>query len=235
MASTITIQNTATWSSAFLEQQPLSINGMEPALSSAQLVLQTILGPPFAWPWNRGIVNYQTNAQDYTVAGLSKFGFLEGGTVQATASGGKPFSVAVKHFLEVDASSARPLHAGAYIDDGAGNITFRLTPAPDQQYSVTLPYQKKCPVVYSLAQTWAPIPDEKNYVCQWGFLALMSLIGNDARFNEYNTKFITALLGQAGGLSELERNIFLANWTRVMAQLAGVPQAVQERFKAREV
>jgi hypothetical protein len=234
MPSTITIQATANWSKSFLEQQPLEINGMEPAISSAQLLLQTILGPPFAWPWNRGIVNFQTSTQDYTAA-VSDFGFLEGGTVQAQASGSKPFAIAVKHFLEIDANSARPGHAGAYIDDGLGNITFRLVPAPDQSYSVTLPYQRKAPIIYSLAQTWTPVPDEKNYVCQWGFLALMSLIGNDARFNEYNTKFITSLLGQQGGLSELERNIFLANWTRVVAQMAGVQLSVTERHKAREV
>jgi hypothetical protein len=234
LASTITIQGTANWSKSFLEQQPFEINGQEPAVSSAQLVLQTILGPPFSWPWNRGILNYQTATQDASVT-VSDFGFLEGGSVQAVTPGAKPFAVAVKHFLEVDANSARPAHVGAYIDDGMGNITFRLTPSPDQNYSVTLPYQRKTPIIYSLAQTWTPIPDDQNYMCQWGFLAMMSLIGNDDRFNEYNSKFVTTLLSQQGGLSEMERNIFLGNWTRVMAQVASVQAGVSERYKAREV
>lgn len=235
MASTITIQQTVNWEAAFLEQQPVLINGMEPALSSAQLIIQTVLGPPFAWPWNRGIVNYTTAAQDYTVSPLNDFGFLEGGSVQATATGSRPMALAVKHFLEQDASSARPSHASPFIDDGLGNITFRLMPSPDQSYAVTLPYQRKAPLLYSLAQTWAPIPDEKTYMCQWGHLALMSLIGNDARFNEYNQKFITALLSAQGGLSELERNLFLGNWLRASAQLQASQLAVTERYKAREV
>lgn len=234
MSSTITVQNTLNWEKAFLEQQPTLINGMEPALGAANLVLQTMLGPPFAWPWNRDIVTFATSVQDALVAGLSGFSFLEGGTVKAVAGGGKPFSISVQNLLQVDASSARPMFCSPFIDDGAGNITFRLVPAPDQNYNVTLPYQKKAPLLMSLAMTWAPVPDEKNYICQWGHLALMSLIGNDARFNEYNVKFVTSLLGAQGGLSDMERNIFLANWTRVMAQLQSTQLSVSERYKARE-
>lgn len=235
MASTITIQNTVNWEKTFLEQQPFLVNGLEPAVSSAQLVLQTILAPPFCWPWNRGIVNYTSGAQDYTVANLHEFGFLEGGNVQPVSGGGRSMAIAVKQFLEIDTNSARATHASAFIDDGAGNITFRLMPAPDQSYVVTLPYQKKCPRIYCLAQTWAPVPDEKQYLCQWGHLALMSLIGNDARFNEYNTKFITAILSSHGGLTELEKNIFLGNWLRAAAQLQATQLGTAERYKAREV
>jgi len=62
----------------------------------------------------------------------------------------------------------------------------------------------------------------------------MSLIGNDARFGEYNTKFIVSLLGAQGGLTEMERNIFLANWTLVLSQLQANQLGTAERFKARE-
>jgi len=207
---------------------------MEPALGSANLVLQTIFGPPFAWPFNRGIISYTSAAQDNAQSGLSNFGFLEGGTVQA-AAGGKPFEIAVKNVLHVDTSQARPQWCSPWLDDGTGTITFRLLPAPDQSYIVTLPYQKRAPLLMSLAYTWFPLPDDKNYIAQWGFLALMSLIGNDARFNEYNQKFITSLLAAQGGLSDLERNIFLANWTRVMSQLQASQLATAERHRAREI
>ncbi|HEY2351075.1 MAG TPA: hypothetical protein VGH83_01110 [Candidatus Acidoferrum sp.] len=232
MAATITIQATVNWSKAFLEQQPVEINGMEPALGSANLVLQTILGPPFSWPFNRSIISYVTAAQDYQVTGLSDFGFLEGGSVQA--AGQKPWEIAVKNLLFADQSLARPQWCSPFLDDGMGNYTFRLTPAPGENYTVILPYQRKAPLLQSLAATWSPVPDERNYICQWGFLALMSLIGNDARFNEYNAKFITALLGAQGGLNDLERNIFLANWTRVMSQLQSTQLATAERYRARE-
>jgi hypothetical protein len=63
----------------------------------------------------------------------------------------------------------------------------------------------------------------------------MSLIGNDARFNEYNQKFVTALLSAQGGLTDLERNLFLGNWLRATTQLQGAALATTERYKAREV
>lgn len=233
MPSTITISATCSWAAAFLEQQPLLINGMEPALGSANLVLQTILGPPFAWPFNRKIIMFDTSAQDSTQSGLNDFGFLEGGTVKPP--GGKPFEIAVKQILHTDASQARPQWCAPYIDDGAGNITFRLTPSPDQNYTVVLPYQKRAPILMSLAYTWAPLPDDKNYIAQWGFLAMMSLIGNDARFNEYNAKFTMSLLAAQGGLTDMERNIFLANWTRVLSQLQSTQMGTQERYRAREI
>ena len=233
MPSTITLQDTATWSLSYLEQQPILINGLDPALGSANLVLQTILGPPFSWPFNRRILAFSTSAQDYQQTGLADFGFLEGGTVQPSV-GGKAWEISVKNFLSTDLQQARPQFCAPFLDDGLGAITFRLTPMPDQSYNVLLPYQRKAPLLLSMAYTWAPIPDERNYICQWGFLAMMSLISNDARFNEYNAKFITSLLGAQGGLNDLERNIFLANWTRVMAQLQGTQLATSERYKARE-
>jgi hypothetical protein len=233
VASSITIQNTINFCLALIEQQPVLINGLEPALSSATLVLQTMLGPPFAWAWNRSTLSYQTNGSDWTQNALTKFGHLEGGTVQLL-TGGNAWEVEVKNLLFADTQQARPKYISPLIDDGMGNITFRLTPSPDQGYNVILIMQNKAPVVMSLAQTWAPVPDERNYICQWGFLALMSLIGNDARFNEYNAKFITSLLGAQGGLTDLERNIFLSNWMRVLSQAQGTQLAVSERYKARE-
>lgn len=232
MASSFTIQQTVNWSLSYLEQQPLEINGMNPALDSANLVIQTICGPPLSWPWNRGFVAYSSANQDFQQVGLNDFSFLEGGTV--AGADGKPWQVQVKMLLLDDASPARPQYCSPLIDDGAGNITFRLHPKPDQAYSVVLPYQKKPPLLQSLAYTWAPVPDQNYYLCQWGFLAMMSLIGNDARFNEYNIKFITAILGSQGGLTNMERNIFLANWTRVMAQLQSSQLETAESYKARQ-
>lgn len=235
MASTITIQDTMNWEKAFLETQPTEVMGMEPALSSAQLVLQTMLAPPFAWPWNRGTVAYTSGNQDNTVAGLNNFGYLEGGSVQNATNPLQSFAIQVKHFLEQDQSAGRPLYVGAFIDDGAGNITFRSMPQPDKTYNYVLPFQKKAPRIYSVGQTWTPVPDDLNHICQWGHLSLMSLIGYDARFNEYNQKFITALLATHGGLDELERNLFLSNWVRVVAQVTATNLGTQERYKAREV
>jgi hypothetical protein len=232
MASTITILNTANWCAAFLEQQPLQINGMEPALSSANLVLQTILGPPLSWPWNRKALQINTNTQDTAVAGLTDFAFLEGGSIQTA---GQAYEIQVKNLLSQETAQARIMHVSPLLDDGQGNITFRVSPAPAAAIVANLIYQKKAPIIQSLGTTWYPLPDDKNYLAQWGFLSMMSLIGADTRFNEYNSKFITSVLGQQGGLTDLERNIFIGNWTRVLAQLQATQLATAERYRAREV
>jgi hypothetical protein len=233
MANSLTIRNTLNWCAAFLEQQPVLINGQEPAMSSASLVLQTVLGPPFSWPFNRGQINYVSTSQDMTIGGLGDFGFLEGGSV--TPPAGTPYEIAVRSVLQQEGNQARPMYVSELINDGAGNITFRLNPKPPQNAAVNLIYQRKAPLIHSMGDTWTPFPDEKNYVPQWGFLSLMSLITNDARFNLYNQKFITALLAQQGGLSALERNIFLTNWTAVLKDVQAAQLGTNERFKAREV
>src|SRR5215472_16542964 len=112
MPSTITIQATANWAKPFLEQQPVLINGMEPALGSANLVLQTVLGPPFTWAWNRGLLTFTTNLQDSEQA-MTDFGFLEEGTVTPSA-GGKAWALAVKQSLHLDTSAARPQWCAPY-------------------------------------------------------------------------------------------------------------------------
>jgi hypothetical protein len=226
------VQNTVNWMLPLLEMQPLEITGMEPVLSSAQLVLSTLLGPPLVWPWNRSVLPFTTANQDYAAI-LPDFSFLEGGTVQPQ-TGGKSWELTVKLLLHSDQSSARPQYIGPLLDDGQGNITFRFSPSPDQSYNAKLIYQRNAPRIQSLAATWAPVPDDMSYMPMWGLLAMMSLIGNDARFNEYNTKFVTAVLGAQGGLTDLERNIFIGNWMRVASQITSTQMATQERFKARE-
>lgn len=44
-------------------------NNLEPATTSANIVMQTILGAPFAWRWNRAVIGFITlpGQQDYTV------------------------------------------------------------------------------------------------------------------------------------------------------------------------
>lgn len=54
MASTVTIANTIEWSKKFNFGRVSTLgNNIEPALTSANIVLQTIIGPPFEWRWNR--------------------------------------------------------------------------------------------------------------------------------------------------------------------------------------
>lgn len=67
-----TIQGTANWSAAFILNRPsLNVAGnyQEPALTIANLLMSTILAPPFAWSWNRAFTTVSTvvGQSDYTV------------------------------------------------------------------------------------------------------------------------------------------------------------------------
>lgn len=84
MAATITVLNTIAWAQPFVNWANLSVGvNSEPAMSSANLALQTIVGPPFVWPWNRATSTIITaqGVQDYNSA-LSQFGFLETASIQ---------------------------------------------------------------------------------------------------------------------------------------------------------
>jgi hypothetical protein len=84
MAATKTVQDSINWVKPFVNWANLTIGtNQEPALTSANLSLQTIVGPPFVWPWNRNNTFFLTTVgqQDYTVS-LSNFGFLEAASIE---------------------------------------------------------------------------------------------------------------------------------------------------------
>jgi hypothetical protein len=84
MAATKTVTDSINWTKPFLNWANLTIGvNQEPALTSANLTLQTIVGPPFVWPWNRNNTFFLTTVgqQDYSVA-LSNFGFLEAASIE---------------------------------------------------------------------------------------------------------------------------------------------------------
>jgi len=64
------VLNTVEWSKRFVNRRPLANgNFLEPAVTNANIILQTILGAPFRWRWNRVVTGFITVAgqQDYTV------------------------------------------------------------------------------------------------------------------------------------------------------------------------
>jgi len=68
--SVITLLNTMEWAKRLNFGRRSAIgNFLEPAITSANLILQTILGPPFGWYWNRVVTGFIAVAgqQDYYV------------------------------------------------------------------------------------------------------------------------------------------------------------------------
>jgi hypothetical protein len=268
-------------------------NFLEPAFTSANIVLQTILGPPFAWYWNRVVtgfvcvagqqdyyvVNWQAstvyatgtftvdnngNSQQVTVGGTSNtsaptwnntpsgtttdgsvtwnnlgrilgstpnaraipvsqtynLGFVENASVLDITATPSPkwFQISNMTDLARDSSQARPRFISVQADDGNGNVTFRLTPAPNAAYPVMVTLQQKPQSFTSVNQTWAPIPDEYQRIYTWGFLALMWSFADDPRFQLANQKFVSQLLSTAEGLDETKKNIFLMGWQAIVGQ-----------------
>lgn len=69
-SSSITLLQTVEWAKKLNFSRPMAIgNFLEPAISSANMVLQTIVGAPFAWRWNRAITGFicTPGQQDYNL------------------------------------------------------------------------------------------------------------------------------------------------------------------------
>lgn len=216
MPSTITLAGSIAWAQAFIRYMQLNIgSGNEPAITSANVVLQTILGPPFIWPWNRNTNSSTSTAagtQDYPIA-LADFGFFEKATVTDTS--GNVTELEWKQILSSEnntvANRARPTYIATQVDDNAGNITFRLMPVPDAVYVLTIIYQKAAVLFTATSGFWAPIPDRFEYIYNRGFLAFAMEANQDARFQVEHQRFVATLISASEGLSEMQKNLFLGN------------------------
>lgn len=237
MASTITLQNTVTWAQQYLFSQPVNLGAAnEPAITIANIIKQAILGPPFCWRWNRKVpvaFGLTTSVQDYS-KNYSDFHFLEKAWIGIDGAS-KEFEE-IKDILPQETIAARPDSAIAVqLDDNAGNITFRVTPAPDtlHTYTAQVAYQMKPTLFTALSGTWAPIPDELSYIYQYGFLGLALAFNRDPRAQVYDSRFIAHLLGCQGGLSEMQKNIFLGKWLSTAQEVGATGMRTQMGVQGR--
>lgn len=235
MASTLTIISSINFVRPILKMQPVDVSNQEPALTAGNIILQTMLGPPMRWRFNRGTFSFSTVVTtpvttDYTEA-VTDLGWIEDAWI--LDSSGEINSLEVKLSLPVVGDKGRPTQLSPQLDDGAGNITFRLKNGPGEIHTVTGNYQRKAALLTSFGSPWAPVPDEFSYIFNLGFLALTSLLVNDARFPIFEQWFISRLLGAQDGLTEQERAIFLGNWTATIQTLTRAQGAVNSGVSAR--
>lgn len=299
--STIKINDTLEWCKrlSFGRSSGLG-NSLEPALSNANIVLQTILGPPFSWWWNNEdlvftasptlavatisniaitsnvltitAANTFSAGQEVLVSAVNVATFLNGKIIQiltasssvitasfvhldyasaantgtVTAATTQDYTIAASDFSHIDyaavqdisktpakwmplnvrntlslaTETGRPADINPQSQDSAGNMTFRLLPAPNLAYPVLINIMKTAPLKTSLNDTWAPLPDFMQYIYNYGMLALTYMFTDDSRVGYANSKFTAALLARADGLTDEERNIFLANWDALTGQAA---------------
>jgi hypothetical protein len=221
MAATFTIQDAVNFVTPILKNQPVAVSNNNPALTAGNIVLQRMLGPPCRWRFNRNTFTFTTTAgtTDYTTT-INDLGFMEDQWCTDTSGVIYPLNGALS--LVPDQTQTRPTQMAPQSDNNAGSIVWRLSQCPDAVYIVNGVYQKKAPLLSSLASTWAPVPDEFGYIYNNLYLAYTSILVNDSRFPIFEKWGVGALLGAQDGLSEQEKNIFLGNW---MADISTVTRA----------
>lgn len=211
MASTIPLQRSVTLASSFIRYAPLTMSANDPALSNADWVRQFILSPPFAWRWNRVEVPTITTVvgqSDYSVS-LASFGWIEKAVLFYPNNGNIAQELEVENNLAPETVPNLPLKIAAQLDDDAGNITFRLSPTPDQIYNLTVITQKASPTFAALTDMWSPLPDYISNVYNQGFLFKTFEYMNDPRAQEAYQIFMQSLIAVNMGLTDDQKSIFL--------------------------
>lgn len=227
MSVNLNLIKTIKWTKPFLHNQPLGFSDQEPALTTGNMVLGTIISAPLKWPWNRGRFAFNTivGVCDYTRS-LPDFGFLED---QWVNDAGMVYPLTGAYSLPfATGTTSRPTAIAAQEEDGAGNVLFRTKEMPGKIYTVNGSYQRATPMLTSLATPLAPLPDKLAYVFNWGFLAVTSLLNNDPRAPVFEKFFIGRLLGLQGGLSDVDRNIFLNLWASNMKTMLNTQSDAQQ-------
>jgi hypothetical protein len=225
--STNTIGRTINVAQNFVRNAPLTFSGTnDPAFTIGDWVRQFMLSPPFAWRWNRATATFTTVAgqQDYEEP-LGQFGWLEKATVTDSTNAVHELEVVLN--LSEETQQNLPTRIAARLDDGNGNITFRLMPPPDRIYVVTLTYQLACPLFKTTADTWAPIPDYFSNLYNSGFMAKTYEYINDSRYGAMLTTFLRQVIAANGALTDSQVNIFLADQVNSATTQQSVVQNTQ--------
>lgn len=229
MPATRNILSSVLFSLPFLGYQPANISNGEPALNAANLVKQVILGPPFAWPWNRTEVETPISpatGQNYIMDTPQPFGYLE----KAWVIDGKGVVTEIKVVMALaeESRSQRPNSVAAQVISDDGTTMLRLNTIPDQSYALRCFYQNAAGYMTSMASRWSPIPDHLGYVYDWGYLAILAMITKDQRVPFFGQRFVSHLLGLQDGLTATQRNIFLGNWLELITEPQRATQQAQQ-------
>lgn len=232
--STILLSRTIALTQQFVRNAPLTFSGnTDPALANADWVRQFMLAAPFAWRWNRTVTTFDTvvNQQDYS-ASVPTFGWIEKATFFDPAQSANPTrELEVRMVLADNKQSGEPVTIAAQLDDGEGNITFRLMPVPSDVYTVSVISQNAAPLFTAVGNSWSPIPDYLQYLCSQGMLAKAYEYLGDERYPMAMQMFLRQVIAANGGLDETQANIFIAdrlNTQRETQESAGNAQSARQ-------
>ncbi len=211
----ITVQDAVNYVKTLIKNQRLNISNYQPGLTSANITLQRILGPPFAYRFNRFNFSIPITAAgktDYQVS-LPTLGFME--EMWLEDSSGTIYAIEGRTDLRKSSSSQRPQLVAPVYDDNQGNITFRFDYVPDQNYTFFCDAQNKAPLLKGWSDVFGPVPDEFGYIYHKWFLSEAGLIVNDARFEIWRREAVAALLATQDGLDEQAKAIMFEQMLNV--------------------
>lgn len=240
MSTTRNIMSSVLFSRPFLNYQPVDISQGEPAVSSANLTRQTMLSPPFSWPYNRNNFHIELDpgagpwGQDYMIS-IPDFHFVEKVWLTDPDSGkvNEITNLTQTRSLGAESAIQRPSSASMNLMDNTGLVTLRLNTLPDKPYVIDGFYQRAPLDMTSLASMWAPIPDHHRYIYDWGFLGFVALLTKDSRAAGYLGKFTSHLLGAQDGLTALQRNIFMGSFLELLTQQGRETMTTQQGVQSR--
>ena len=147
--ATYTIANSIEWAKRLsFNRNPVIGNSLEPALSSAAMVMQTILGPPFDWWWNNEEVVFTCNPTP--AVATSTHVTVVGTTLTVTAVNtfsagdlviGSGYTFTSLNGLLLEVATASSSQWTATVSLGAHNAadTGKSTNITTQDYTVSLP------------------------------------------------------------------------------------------------
>lgn len=208
-----TIQSSVNWATGYLGYSTPTVGpNNEPAITAANMTQQVMTSPPFRWSWNRNSITFSAGngVQDYPQS-VADFGFAEKATFQPVGGQIMPLTVLNHTPLGDSNDQQQPTTLAVQLNNVGTSVTFRLLGVPSGTNVVTVWYQKFVPLMSLLTSGWTP-PDYMSYVYNRGFLAHCMEAKGDPRAQQEKVNFAAALLGTAEGLTETERNIFLAQY-----------------------
>ncbi len=140
-----TLNSTIAWAQPFIQYSPLTAGtGMEPSVSIASMIRNSLMNSPLTWSWNRfedSSMLTQVSKQDYVIS-LANFGFLEKASL--TDPQGKIWEIKDVYntnALSKSTGNQRPSAIAVITNTPGTSATFRFLGVPDAIYTINLTYQ----------------------------------------------------------------------------------------------
>jgi len=169
----------------------------------------------------------------YSHANVGSTNEVSGASTMSVSGSGDSKEVEISLLLGDDTKRNLPAKISTQSDDGAGNITFRFLPVPEQVYSAKLTWQKLAPSFSATSGTWDPLPDYMFSIYSQGVLAKAYEYLGDERWPFTMNLFLRQLLSFHGGLSESQQDIFMNNRLLSQSGLQDASMRVQQRVSSR--